>query len=64
MIVRLKTIILPRQARDKRRESTQKASAALSYSNFELGTRVPIIIRDPSKKGGIVSNLLVESVDL
>ena len=34
------------------------------HTNFELGTRVPIIIRDPDHAGGIVSNLLVESVDL
>jgi iduronate 2-sulfatase len=30
----------------------------------ELGARVPIIIRAPHMRGGVVSNLLVESVDL
>jgi arylsulfatase A-like enzyme len=34
------------------------------HTNFELGTRVPIILRDPDHPGGIVSNLLTESVDL
>ena len=30
----------------------------------ELGARVPIIIRAPHMRGGVVSNVLVESVDL
>jgi iduronate 2-sulfatase len=34
------------------------------HTNFELGTRVPIVISSPAHAGGVVSNELVESVDL
>lgn len=34
------------------------------HTNFELGTRVPLIFRAPHLPKGVVSNLIVESVDL
>jgi len=34
------------------------------HTNFELGTRVPIIVHSPAYPGGVISNELVESVDL
>ena len=34
------------------------------HTNFELGTRVPLLIRDPTQKGGLRTQQLVESVDI
>lgn len=34
------------------------------HTNFELGTRVPLIIKAPGQSEGIKSNALVESVDI